>query len=217
MAEGLSLRAIALRLGRRPSTVSREVARHGGRDRYRAALADERAWDRARRRKPCKLATVPMLRELVAVKLAEDWSPQQISGWLARTYPGEEALQVSTETIYRSLFVQARGVLRKELTAHLRTRRTMRRSKRATRKEQGRGGIVDGVFSFSSTSVAAPTFTTETPPDRAPLVVVVGLRRARRGQRGDRDAARAARAPRQRRRLAVVELSRRSPGASLSS
>lgn len=154
MAEGLSLRAIALRLGRRPSTVSREVARHGGRDRYRAALADERAWDRARRRKPCKLATVPMLRELVAVKLAEDWSPQQISGWLARTYPGEEALQVSTETIYRSLFVQARGVLRKELTAHLRTRRTMRRSKRATRKEQGRGGIVDGVFSFSSTSVA---------------------------------------------------------------
>jgi IS30 family transposase len=145
LAEGASLRTIAGRLRREPSTVSREVARHGGRERYRAARADERAWDRARRSKLCKLATAPRLRELVAAKLADDWSPQQISGWLARTYPGEEALQVSTETIYRSLFVQARGVLRKELTAHLRTRRTMRRSKHATRKGQGRGGIVDGV------------------------------------------------------------------------
>lgn len=145
LAEGLSLRGIAHRLGREPSTVSREVARNGGRKRYRAALADERAWDRARRPKPCKLATVPMLREFVAAKLAEEWSPEQVSGWLARAYPGEEALQVSTETIYRSLFVQARGVLRKELTSHLRTRRTMRRSKLATRKGQGRGGIVDGV------------------------------------------------------------------------
>jgi len=113
LAEGVSLRTIAGRVGRAPSTVSREIGRHGGRDRYRAARADERAWDRARRPKPCKLARVPRLRELVAGKLAEDWSPQQISGWLARTYPGEEVLQVSTETIYRSLFVQARGALRK--------------------------------------------------------------------------------------------------------
>ena len=88
---------------------------------------------------------MPRLRELVAGKLAEEWSPEQISGWLARTYPGEQDLQVSTETIYRSLFVQARGVLRKELTAHLRTRRTMRRARQATRSGQGRGGIVDAV------------------------------------------------------------------------
>jgi IS30 family transposase len=145
LAEGASLRRIAGRLHRAPSSISREVRRHGGRHRYRAARADERAWDRARRPKPCKLAAVPRLRELVAGKLDEEWSPEQISGWLARTYPSEHALQVSTETIYRSLFVQARGVLRKELTAHLRTRRTMRRSRQATRSGQGRGGIVDAV------------------------------------------------------------------------
>jgi IS30 family transposase len=145
LAEGLSLRTIARRLGRAPSTVSRETARHGGRTRYRATRADERAWSRARRPKLCKLAATTRLRELVAGKLAEDWSPQQISGWLARTYAGEQALQVSTETIYRSLFVQARGVLRKELTAHLRTHRTMRRSQLASTKQQGRGGIVDAV------------------------------------------------------------------------
>ena len=145
LAEGASLRRIAGRLHRAPSSISREVRRHGGRHRYRAARAEERAWDRARRPKPCKLAAVPRLRELVAGKLADDWSPEQISGWLARTYPGEHALQVSTETIYRSLFVQAGGVLRKELTAHLRTRRTMRRSRQATRSGQGRGGIVDAV------------------------------------------------------------------------
>jgi len=145
LAEGLSLRTIARRLGRAPSTVSRGVARHGGGNHYRAARADERAWSQARRAKLCKLAAQPRLCELVAGKLANDWSPQQISGWLARTYPGEQALQVSTETIYRSLFIQARGVLRKELTAHLRTRRTMRRSQQASTREQGRGGIVDAV------------------------------------------------------------------------
>jgi IS30 family transposase len=145
LAEGLSLRVIAARLRRAPSSISREVGRHGGRASYRAGRADERAWARARRPKRCKLATTPKLCELVAGKLAEDWSPQQISGWLARTYSREQALRVSTETIYRSLFVQARGVLRKELTAHLRTRRTMRRSSKATTKGQGRGGIVDAV------------------------------------------------------------------------
>ena len=134
LAAGASLRLIARRLGRAPSTVSREVARHGGRRRYRALRADERAWRRARRPKPCKLAREPRLRALVAAKLGEQWSPEQISGWLARTYAGEQALQVSTETIYRSLFVQTRGVLAKELTAQLRTRRTMRRSKQASRK-----------------------------------------------------------------------------------
>ncbi len=145
LAEGASLRTIARRLGRAPSTVSREVSRHGGRFDYRAAVADGRAWDRSRRPKLCKLAWSPRLRELVAGKLADDWSPEQISGWLARTYPDEHALQVSTETIYRSLFVQARGVLRKELTAHLRSRRTMRRSKLASTRGQGRGSIVDAV------------------------------------------------------------------------
>ncbi len=145
LAEGASLRTIAGRLRRTPSTISREVRRHGGRHRYRAARADEQAWNRARRPKLCKLAAVPRLRDLVAAKLAEDWAPEQISGWLARTHPSEHALQVSTETIYRSLFVQARGVLRKELTAHLRTRRTMRRSRHATRSGQGRGGITDAI------------------------------------------------------------------------
>ena len=145
LAEGLSVRAIATRLSRAPSTITREISRHGGRTHYRAARADDRAWDRARRPKPCKLSAHPRLRELVARRLAEEWSPQQISGWLARTYPGEQALQVSTETIYRSLFVQGRGVLRKELTAHLRTRRTMRRARNATTKGQGRGGITDAI------------------------------------------------------------------------
>ncbi len=145
LAEGVSLRRIARRSGRAASTISREIARHGGRTQYRALRADERAWQRSRRPKPCKLAASPVLRELVAAKLELEWSPEQISGWLAQTYPAEQALQVSTETIYRSLFVQARGVLRKELTAHLRSRRTMRRSKHATRKGQGRGGIIDAV------------------------------------------------------------------------
>ena len=136
LAGGLSLRAIASRSCRAPSTISREIARHGGRARYRAIRADERAWQQARRPKPCKLAVSRVLRELVAAKLALEWSPEQISGWLARTYPAVQALHVSTETIYRSLFIQARGVLRKELTAHLRTRRTMRRSAHASTKRK---------------------------------------------------------------------------------
>lgn len=145
LAEGVSLRTIARRSGRAPSTISREIARHGGRHRYRAIRADERAWRQARRPKRCKLARSAALRELVAAKLALDWSPQQISGWLARTYPGVQALRVSSETIYRSLFVQARGVLRTELLTHLRTHRSIRRSKRATTKGQGRGSIINAV------------------------------------------------------------------------
>jgi len=145
LAGGASMRAIARRTGRAASTISREINRHGGPNRYRAIRADDRAWQRAQRPKLCKLARSTRLCELVAAKLALEWSPEQISGWLAQTYPDEHALRVSSETIYRSLFIQARGVLRKELTAHLRTRRTMRRSVHATRRGQGRGGIIDAV------------------------------------------------------------------------
>jgi IS30 family transposase len=140
-----SFRAVAARLGRHPSTISREVARHGGRKKYRAARADERAWANARRPQLCLLARDPRLQRVVATKLAEDWSPQQISGWLAAQYPDDEAMRVSPETIYRSLFIQARGVLRKELIGNLRTRRPTRRAKTASTKGQGRGGIVDAV------------------------------------------------------------------------
>jgi IS30 family transposase len=107
------MRAIAARLDRCASTVSREVERNGGRKDYRAAKADERAWERARRPKRCLLSVNDRLRELVAEKLKEDWSPEQISGWLKRRYPDDEAMRVSHETIYRTLFVQARGALKK--------------------------------------------------------------------------------------------------------
>src|SRR6516164_5029941 len=107
IASGQSIRCIAARLGRSPSTVSRELARHGGRSAYRATEADARAWERALRPKPCRLGSHPGLRWRVAKKLALDWSPEQISGWLKREFPDDEALQVSHETIYRSLFVQA--------------------------------------------------------------------------------------------------------------
>ena len=138
-----SIRSMASSLGRSPSTVSREVGRNGGYDRYRAALADEQAWVRARRPKPCKLAMVPRLRQAVASKLRLNWSPEQIAGWLKRAHPEEECYQVSHETIYRSLFDQARGVLKKELLQHLRSKRTMRRSRHATGKGDARGQIKD--------------------------------------------------------------------------
>lgn len=145
LARKESFRAIADRLRRWPSTISREVNRHGGRATYRAASAEERTWDNTRRPKPCLLQCNPALRELVASKLTDDWSPQQISGWLARREASSEAFSVSHETIYRSLFVQTRGALRKELTRHLRTRRTMRRSKQATTGDQQRGQIREAV------------------------------------------------------------------------
>jgi IS30 family transposase len=145
LAAGMSLRAIAVVLGRPASTVSREVGRHGGVARYRATDADAKAWDNARRPKTCLLARNPLLQAVVAAKLALDWSPQQISGWLAREHPRGEGMYVSHETIYKSLFVQARGVLRKELLAHLRSRRTMRRSKAASTAGQARGQIRDAV------------------------------------------------------------------------
>ncbi len=145
LAAHQSFRQIALSLARPVSTISREVKRHGGRDAYRASQADEQAWDWARRRKECCLAIHPRLRRLVASKLAQQWSPEQISNWLKLRFPGQESLQVSHETIYRSLFIQARGVLKKELMAHLRTRRKMRRSKLASKEGQRRGQIVDAV------------------------------------------------------------------------
>ena len=139
LASGLSLRAIAVGLGRAPSTISREVAGHGGRRGYRAARADQQAWSRARRRKACKLATHPELRDIVGAQLTQKWSPQQIAGWLKTTYPNDVEMQVSHETIYRTLFIQSRGALRKELTAHLRTGRVIRRPQ-GTRLPDGRGG-----------------------------------------------------------------------------
>src|SRR6478609_4967851 len=138
-----SARSIAKQLGRSPSTVSREIRRNGGYDRYRATLADENAWARSRRPKCCKLAANPRLRQAVAGKLRLDWSPEQIAGWLKRTHPEDGCNQVSHETIYRSLFVQARGVLKKELLSHLRSKRSMRRSKPADANGDRRGHIKD--------------------------------------------------------------------------
>jgi IS30 family transposase len=138
-----STRSIARLLGRSAATVSREISRNGGYDRYRAALADEKAWDRARRAKRCKLADNPRLRQEVASELRLNWSPEQIAGWLKRMHPADESYQVSHETIYRSLFVQARGVLKKELLRHLRSKRTIRRSRQAGLYKDKRGQITD--------------------------------------------------------------------------
>ena len=138
-----SIRSMASLRGRSPSTVSREVRRNGGYDQYRAALADESAWVRARRPKRCKLAMSPRLRQAVARTLRLNWSPEQIAGWLKRAHPGEASYHVSHETIYRSLFVQARGVLKKELMQHLRSKRTIRRARQASQKGDRRGQITD--------------------------------------------------------------------------
>ncbi|KFN42120.1 IS30 family transposase [Arenimonas metalli] len=143
LAAGWSYREIGRRLNRPASTISREVGRNGGADSYRANRADELAWDRARRPKPCVLATNSALRQLVAQRLVQRWSPEQIAAWLKLEFPAEESLRVSHETIYRSLFIQARGALKKELCAHLRTHRKMRRSKALV--VAPRGGIVDAV------------------------------------------------------------------------
>lgn len=140
IAAGLSSRGIAARIGRAPSTVSREIDRNGGPSRYRASKADSEAWERARRPKRCRLATHLRLQRIVATKLQLEWSPEQISGWLKREFPDDEGMRVSTETIYRSLFVQARGALKKELIGHLRSGKIIRR------KGKARGhGITDAV------------------------------------------------------------------------
>jgi IS30 family transposase len=138
-----SARSMARLLGHSPSTVSREISRNGGYDRYRAAQADEQAWARSHRPKRCKLADSPQLRQAVVSKLRLNWSPEQIAGWLKRAHPEDESSRVSHETIYRSLFVQARGVLKKELLSHLRTKRSMRRSQPVDPNGDRRGHIKD--------------------------------------------------------------------------
>ena len=145
IASGSSIREIARGLQRAASTVSREVERHGGRPIYRANEADQRAWKSALRPKTCLLATHGKLRTIVASKLILDWSPQQIAGWLKRRYPNNENMRVSHETIYRSLFVQARGVLKKELVQHLRSQRLLRRSVHARAGGKSQGQIVDAI------------------------------------------------------------------------
>jgi IS30 family transposase len=141
----LSIRAIASQLGRSPSTISREIKRNGGYADYRATPADQNAWDQARRPKRCKLARNRALARIVESKLRLLWSPEQIAGWLKRTFPAQEHNQVSHETIYRSLFVQARGVLKKELQQYLRSKRTIRRAKQFSLKGIGLGGMPDAV------------------------------------------------------------------------
>ena len=143
VATGRSLRSIAVLLHRAPSTVSRELRRNGGRRRYRATKADQAAWDRAHRPKTCKLAENRVLARIVAKKLQLHWAPRQVAGWLKRHYPGDENMQVSHETIYRTLYIQARGALKKELLKHLRRTRAMRRSRHHTQKGPDHGRIVD--------------------------------------------------------------------------
>ena len=145
IACGQSLRTLAQHLQRAVSTVSREVARHGGRAQYRASEADQQAWESALRPKPCLLALHSKLCRIVASKLIEDWSPEQISGWLKQQYPQDETLRVSHETIYRSLFIQARGALKKELIQHLRSKRRIRRSRHASVHGHAQGKIVDAI------------------------------------------------------------------------
>jgi IS30 family transposase len=140
-----SLRSIAAWLGRAPSTISREIRRNGGRRRYRATMADSSTWDRAKRAKTCKLVQYPVLARKVEQKLKQLWAPEQIAGWLKRTYPNNEKLQVSHETIYKSLFIQARGALKKELLQHLRKTRAMRRSRNKSLKGDGLGQITGAV------------------------------------------------------------------------
>ena len=145
IATGQSLRCIAASLGRAPSTVSREVNRNGGRQPYRANKAEQAAWDRSHRPKTCKLAENPALARIVAEKLQLEWSPDQIAGWLKSTYAGDESYQVSHETIYKTLFIQARGALKKELLQHLRKTRAMRRSRHHTQKTKDHGRITNTV------------------------------------------------------------------------
>jgi IS30 family transposase len=145
LVTGESIRAIAARLGRAPSTVSRELRRNGGRESYRATQADSAAWDRALRPKRCKRAENRPLARVVAEKLRLLWSPEQIAGWLEHTYPCDESHDVSHETIDRSVFIQARGALKKELLEHLRRTRGMRRSRHYTQKTAIHGQIADAV------------------------------------------------------------------------
>ena len=145
IAAGQSIYSIAASLGRAPSTLYREIKRNGDQEGYRASQADQAAWDRAHRPKTCKLVDNRTLAHIVAGKLQMQWSPEQIAGWLKHTYPDDENYQVSHETIYRSLYIQARGALKKELVQHLRRTRVMRRSRHHMQETDNRGRIVDAV------------------------------------------------------------------------
>jgi len=145
LASESSIREIAKCLDRVASTVSREVARDGGRPAYRASQADDDAWESALRPKRCLLSIHVKLRNIVASKLILDWSPEQISGWLKIQYPDDESLRVSHETIYRGLFIQARGALKKELMEHLRSKRRIRRSQHSRIFRDSRGQIADAI------------------------------------------------------------------------
>ena len=145
LARQLTRSAIAAQLGRSPSTVSREIQRNGGYDAYRASTAEDAAWQRALRPKDCKLTGQPHLVRVITGKLQIHWSLQQIAGWLKLQYPDNERNYVSHETIYKSLFIQARGVLKRELLACLRTQRVARRPKQTSLKGKGLGKIVDAV------------------------------------------------------------------------
>ena len=149
-----SIRWIASQLNRSPSTISREIQRNGGLRAYRATKADKEAWERAHRPKPCKLAMNNELSDAVSIKLKLEWSPQQIAGWLSREYPGNEAMQVSHETIYKTLFIQARGALKKELQQHLRSKRAIRRSLH-TGKEYDTRGQIPGMVSIRERPASA--------------------------------------------------------------
>lgn len=145
IVKGESIRSIAGRLSRAPSTISREIARNGGRHEYRANAAEQVMWNRALRPKLCKLSKNRALARIVSCRLRMLWSPEQIAGWLKQAYPNNRSNHVSHETIYRSLFVQARGALTKELLAHLRRTRGMRRSRHYTQKTAIHGQIADAV------------------------------------------------------------------------
>ena len=146
LAAGLSFRAIALKMDRAASTISREVNVNGGRGGYRALKADDASYRRARRPKVAKLAQNRRLRAKVEAKLKAKWSPEEISGWLARTYPNDPEMYVSHETIYQSIFVQGRGALRHELHVSLRSGRAMRRNKKWVKSGHGMGKIRDMVM-----------------------------------------------------------------------
>ena len=154
LVHGERVRSLARRLGRAPSTISREIRRHGGASMYRASAADAAAWAHARRPKRCRLAAAPRLRALVAHGLRRDWSPQQIARWLVTTFPDEPALHVSHETIYRTLYVQARGALKRELVAHLRRGQRYRRPRAAAQAARGPGQLL-GMVSIAERPPAA--------------------------------------------------------------
>lgn len=145
LASNKTIRQIAFKLNRSPSTICREIERNGGKIAYRALKADNNAWDKSRRPKACYLSKNQVLRDIISYKLSQNWSPEQISGWLKKTYPDDNNMQVSHETIYKSLFIQTKGVLKKSLIEHLRTKRMMRRPKNARIDRIPRGQIKDGV------------------------------------------------------------------------